>query len=121
MSDQPGLPGQPPQGQTPPPGPPAAPVPPGWAPVQPPAAPGWGQAAQPPAAPGWGQAPGWSTAPPGWAPPPKPGVIPLRPLGVGEILDGAISSIRRDPRVMLGVSALVVIASTLLQSVITWL
>jgi hypothetical protein len=115
MSDQPGLPGQQPQVPTPPTVPPApAPpqVPPGWAPVQPPAAPGWGQP------PGWGQAP---SAPPGWAPPPKPGVIPLRPLGVGEILDGAISSIRRDPRLMLGVSALVVIASTLLQSVITWL
>ena len=40
---------------------------------------------------------------------------------MGEILDGAISSIRRDPRLMLGVSALVVIASTLLQSTITWL
>jgi hypothetical protein len=48
-------------------------------------------------------------------------VIPLRPLGVGEILDGSISAIRRDPKVMLGVSALVVIVSTLLQSSITWL
>ncbi|MEP6760212.1 MAG: glycerophosphoryl diester phosphodiesterase membrane domain-containing protein [Sporichthyaceae bacterium] len=121
MSDQPGQPGQPGQ---PPPGPP---VPPGWAPVQPPAygaapgptappaAGGWTQA------PGWGQTPGWGVAPTGNAPPAKPGVIPLRPLGVGEILDGAISSIRRDPRLMLGVSAIVVIASTLLQSAITWL
>jgi hypothetical protein len=48
-------------------------------------------------------------------------VIPLRPLGVGEILDGSISAIRRDPKVMLGISALVVIVSTLLQSSITWL
>jgi hypothetical protein len=36
---------------------------------------------------------------------PKPGVIPLRPLGVGEILDGAISYIRRDPKTVLGISA----------------
>lgn len=129
MSDEPGLPDQP--GQPPE----VPPVPPGWSPVQPPASPPPGSAgppgqSPPPApgqpggwtqAPGWGQAPGWSSAPTAWAPPPKPGVIPLRPLGVGEILDGAISSIRRDPKVMLGVSALVVIASTLLQSVITWL
>ncbi|MGZ4470261.1 MAG: DUF7544 domain-containing protein [Nocardioidaceae bacterium] len=87
--------------------------PPGWAPVQP----GWGQ--NPP---GWGPAqPGWGAAQPGRPPAAKPGVIPLRPLGVGEILDGAISAIRRDPRVMLGLSALVVTASTLLQSLITWL
>jgi len=36
---------------------------------------------------------------------PKPGVIPLRPLGVGEILDAAISYIRRDPKTVLGISA----------------
>jgi hypothetical protein len=31
--------------------------------------------------------------------------IPLRPLGVSEILDGAITSIRRNPRATLGLSA----------------
>src|SRR6266702_3130102 len=36
---------------------------------------------------------------------PKPGVIPLRPLGVGEILDGAFTSIRRNPRATLGIAA----------------
>ena len=121
MSDQPGQPGQP--GQQPPPG--QAPTPgPGWAPVQPPAyPPPPGPSAPAAPAAGWGQPPGWGGGQAAWAapPPPKPGVIPLRPLGVGEILDGAISSIRRDPRLMLGVSALVVIASTLLQSTITWL
>ncbi|MBP0454286.1 hypothetical protein J5Y04_32840 [Kitasatospora sp. RG8] len=42
----------------------------------------------------------------GWgAPPsPKPGVIPLRPLGVGEILDGAVSTIRTHWRTTLGLS-----------------
>ncbi len=43
---------------------------------------------------------------PGWgAPPsPKPGVIPLRPLGVGEILDGATSTVRKHWRTALGLS-----------------
>jgi hypothetical protein len=114
MSDQPGEPVRPPQ-----PPPPA----PGWAPVQPPAHPPPQGPSAAPAPGGWGPAPGWGGGQPAWAAPapPKPGVIPLRPLGVGEILDGAISAIRRDPRLMLGVSALIVIVSTLLQSSITWL
>ena len=44
----------------------------------------------------------------------KPGVIPLRPLRVGEMLDGAIGAIRRLPGPMLGVSAIVVTVSQLL-------
>jgi len=32
--------------------------------------------------------------------------IPLRPLGVSEILDGAVTSIRRNPRATLGMSAI---------------
>ncbi len=47
--------------------------------------------------------------------PPKPGVIPLRPLGVGEILDGAITTIRRYPKQMLGLSALVAVVSNVLS------
>jgi MFS family permease len=54
---------------------------------------------------------GWGAVPVA----PKPGVIPLRPLGVGEILDGAISYMRRDPKTVLGISALVAAASALLQ------
>jgi hypothetical protein len=46
---------------------------------------------------------------------PKPGVIPLRPLGVGEILDGAISYIRRDPKTVLGISATVAVVLALMQ------
>src|ERR1700710_2430956 len=34
-----------------------------------------------------------------------PGMIPLRPLAVSEILDGAFVVIRRHPRATLGVSA----------------
>lgn len=44
----------------------------------------------------------------------KPGVIPLRPLGLSEILDGAISSMRAHPKVILGVSAIVVTVSQLI-------
>ncbi|HEX4252030.1 MAG TPA: hypothetical protein VH008_29510 [Pseudonocardia sp.] len=56
-------------------------------------------------------------APWGWpAPPvPKPGVIPLRRLGVGEILDGAISYIRANPAVTLGLSAVMITITQLFQ------
>ncbi|WP_441245846.1 hypothetical protein [Kitasatospora sp. McL0602] len=47
---------------------------------------------------------GWQH--PGWGPPPspKPGVIPLRPLGLGEILDGAVSTVRAHWRTAFGLS-----------------
>jgi hypothetical protein len=53
---------------------------------------------------------------PQWGPPPadKPGVIPLRPLAVGEILDGAFASIRMNPKAMLGLSFVVVLVGQLL-------
>lgn len=38
----------------------------------------------------------------------KPGIIPLRPLALGEIYDGAFGALRKDPKVMLGLVALVV-------------
>jgi hypothetical protein len=38
------------------------------------------------------------------------GVVPLRPLQVGEILDGAVTAMRTYPGVMLGLSAVVVAA-----------
>ena len=137
MSDQSGQPQQPPQQPeaSPQPPQPGQPVPPGWAPVQPPAYPpsgpgqpaGWGSSPPPPpgpppaGAPGWGSQPGWGAGNQGWAPPPKPGVIPLRPLGVGEILDGAISTMRAHPRSMIGFSALVAVASQLLMVPLTYL
>ncbi|MEU6236484.1 hypothetical protein [Kitasatospora sp. NPDC047058] len=42
----------------------------------------------------------------GWGAPvsPKPGIIPLRPLGIGELLDGAVSTIRTHWRTTLGLS-----------------
>lgn len=61
--------------------------------------PGQQQWAPPPGAP-----PPW-----GWAPPPpefKPGIVPLRPLSVGELLDGGFATIRKHPRVAFGFAAL---------------
>ncbi len=76
----------------PPPGPPPPPPPPGWAP-----APVAGhQPAQP------------------WSPPPgmlgaahKPGAMPLRPLGLGDIFDAAFRIIRFNPRATVGAAVLV--------------
>lgn len=50
----------------------------------------------------------------------KPGVIPLRPLSLGEILDGAISTMRAHPRLMLGVAAVVVTITQLLVLAATY-
>lgn len=108
---------------TPPQAPPPPPPGPGWG-GRPPAGPGWG--GQPPAGPGGyggpggggyggpggygpGGHPGWGG---GWGGPPpaaKPGIIPLRPLGVGEILDGAVSTMRTHWRTVLGISLTVAI------------
>ncbi|WP_151775176.1 hypothetical protein [Streptomyces abyssomicinicus] len=46
---------------------------------------------------------------PSWGPPPapKPGVIPLRPIGLGEILDGAVTTMRTYWRPVLGISLVV--------------
>ncbi|MFJ9853459.1 hypothetical protein [Streptomyces sp. NPDC101150] len=65
--------------------------------------------------------PGWGA---GWAPTPpaaKPGVIPLRPLGVGEILDGAVSTMRAHWRTVLGISLVVAVVSQTLITVVTGL
>ncbi|GAA4665875.1 MULTISPECIES: hypothetical protein [Amycolatopsis] len=50
----------------------------------------------------------------------KPGVIPLRPLSVGEILDGAVRTMRRHPALVFGVSAVVAVVAGALNFVITY-
>jgi hypothetical protein len=45
-------------------------------------------------------------------------VIPLRPLGVSEILDGAFTAIRRNPRATLGVGAIIMTIYGLLAAAI---
>ncbi|MFJ3782815.1 hypothetical protein [Streptomyces sp. NPDC090093] len=51
----------------------------------------------------------WGAPPPGaqWGRPPaaKPGVVPLRPLGVGEILDGSVKTLRSYWRTILPITA----------------
>ncbi|MDO7881175.1 glycerophosphoryl diester phosphodiesterase membrane domain-containing protein [Salinibacterium soli] len=71
--------------------------------------------------------PGAGVAPvhPGWTPPPKPGLIPLRPLTLGTILGASFQVLRRNPRPMFGFSllltALVFVATLLLVGVVTFL
>ncbi|MCW2903203.1 MAG: Membrane domain of glycerophosphoryl diester phosphodiesterase [Streptosporangiaceae bacterium] len=48
------------------------------------------------------------------------GDIPLRPLGVSEILDGAIGNIRRNPRAVLGLSLIICSVIQVLVSVATY-
>lgn len=79
-----------------------------WSAQQPPpqANPGWGA---PPGGSGWGKQGAYWNQPPAA----KPGIIPLRPLGVGEILDGAVATMRAHWRTVLGISlAVAVIVQT---------
>ncbi|MFD7690331.1 glycerophosphoryl diester phosphodiesterase membrane domain-containing protein [Streptomyces sp. NPDC059781] len=126
-ADQPRQPGQAPQDpgvkwskEQPPPaqwsaptGPPG-PTGPGQTPPSPPPGPGWGT--PPPGGPGGygghGGPGGYGAWGGNWGGPPpaaKPGVIPLRPLGVGEILDGAVSTMRTYWRTVLGISLTVAV------------
>ncbi|NUU15670.1 hypothetical protein HP550_00205 [Cellulomonas humilata] len=100
----------PPPEQVPQPGPPAPPPPPpsGWGPQAPGGYGSWGPAAPPP--------PGVAWRPQAL----QPGIIPLRPLGMGEIYDGAFRAVRANPRVMFGLAALVVTLAVTIQSVIQW-
>ncbi|MBT2675837.1 hypothetical protein J7E95_34600 [Streptomyces sp. ISL-14] len=104
---------------------PTGPQPPGQTPPPPPPGPGWGT--RPPAGPGgyggtgggqgYGAPGGYGAWGGGWGGPPpaaKPGVIPLRPLGVGEILDGAVSTMRTYWRTVLGISLTVAIVTQIL-------
>ncbi|WLW54574.1 hypothetical protein [Streptomyces sp. YU58] len=97
---------------TPPPPPPGGPS--GYGPPGGPGGPGggpggpggWGGGYGPPGGyPGYGAYGGWGGPPPAA----KPGVIPLRPLGVGEILDGAVSTMRTHWRTVLGISLTVAV------------
>lgn len=85
-----------------------------------------------PSEPGWA-APGAATTPPaGPTPPavPSPGPggrpataevappVPLRPLTIGDVVDGAFQVVKRAPGVVLGLSALVVLP---VQVLVAWL
>ncbi|WP_166404682.1 glycerophosphoryl diester phosphodiesterase membrane domain-containing protein [Labedella endophytica] len=73
--------------------------------------------------------PDWSTgapvgAPAGWAPPPKPGLIPLRPLGFGTLLGAPFQAMRRNPKATFGSALLVqgvtIVLSILIIGSVTW-
>ncbi|UKF27588.1 hypothetical protein [Clavibacter nebraskensis] len=70
-----------------------------------PAAPPPGSPAAPPGG-GFPPPPGWGAAP-GWTPPPKPGLLPLRPLGLGAILAGSFQTLRRNPGATVGSALLI--------------
>lgn len=103
--------GAPPPGYGPPPGyPPAGYPPPGYPP------PGY----PPPGYPPPGYPPGYG--PPGYGPGAlalKPGVIPLRPLSLSDIFNGAVAFIRANPKATLGLTAIVVVAAQLLALVLS--
>ncbi|MCV7176621.1 hypothetical protein H7H98_12860 [Mycolicibacterium sphagni] len=122
----PGWPGQP---AFSPPGPPAGYPPPGYPPpgYGPPAygppgypPPAYGPPGYPPpgyAAPGY-PPPGFP--PPGYGPPmaPKPGIIPLRPLSLSDIFNGAVAYIRSNPKASLGLTTIVVVITQILALVL---
>ncbi|MEU3200629.1 glycerophosphoryl diester phosphodiesterase membrane domain-containing protein [Streptomyces sp. NPDC006996] len=91
-----------PTGSTGPGGTPPPPPGPGWG-TPPPGGHGGGPGGH--GAPGGGWGSGWGGPPPAA----KPGVIPLRPLGVGEILDGAVSTMRTYWRTVLGIALTVAV------------
>ncbi|UKF31119.1 hypothetical protein [Clavibacter phaseoli] len=59
-----------------------------------------------PPPPGSPPPPGWGAAP-GWTPPPRPGLLPLRPLGLGAILAGSFQTLRRNPGATAGSALLI--------------
>jgi hypothetical protein len=94
---------------------PTGPPPPG-SPAPGPASPTSGHGPYPPGA-GTGQ---------GWTPPPgmlgaahKPGAMPLRPLGLGDIYDAAFRIIRFNPKATVGSAVLVAAAAMALPLIVT--
>ena len=71
-----------------------------------------------------GTPPRYGTAAPGWTPPPKPGLIPLQPLGLGTILSASLLVLRRNPRPTFGLSllimSLVTVGSLVLVGIVTF-
>lgn len=133
----PGAPDPQPDAAAPIPAPAPAPAPqPGPADAQPPAQPQWGPptapplppdgqwGAPPPPPPQWGAPP--SPAPYGapavggqaWTPPPKPGLLPLRPLGFGTLLWAPFRTLRRNPAATFGSGLLVQLAAALLAAAV---
>ena len=101
------------------------PAPPSAVPPAHPSGPGYGPPAYGPGpgygpGPTYGPGPGYGPAPGPWRPPAlQPGVIPLRPLGLGEILDGTMKSVRFNPKVTFGLTAVVVTVCVAVATLLT--
>ncbi|MGW8530088.1 glycerophosphoryl diester phosphodiesterase membrane domain-containing protein [Nocardiopsis sp. NPDC055824] len=66
---------------------------------------------------GYAPQPGYgSPLPPGIPRAPKPGVVPLRPLALGDVFNGAFSLIRSNPRTTVGLSLVVMAIAAVLTS-----
>ena len=61
------------------------------------------------------------TTQPGWTPPPKPGLIPLRPLGFGTLLWAPFQVLKRNPKATFGSALLVQGAITLVSLIVVGL
>ncbi|MEX2291064.1 MAG: hypothetical protein WD794_12165 [Mycobacteriales bacterium] len=86
-------------------------APEGWGPPTPSAPP---PAPPPSGEPQYGQ-PQYGQPPDPPRPDVKPGVVPLRPLGLGELLDGAVGVVRRYPRPTLTMSAVIAVVATVVN------
>lgn len=98
---------------------------PGYDPAAPQAQPQYGTPPTEPAAGRYGQSQygqysPYSSQPSGYRPPAdKPGIVPLRPLSLGELYDGAFGAVRHNPGVTLGLTAVVVIVAVVLGTLIS--
>jgi hypothetical protein len=80
---------------------------------------------QPPGPDPYGQQQYGYGGPPGHGQPwantaPKPGIIPLRPLRLSEILDGAVTYMRRNPRSVVGLSFIVALVSESIVALVSY-
>ena len=73
--------------------------------------PGWTEPAQAPVAP---------VVPQAYAPPPKPGLIPLHPLSFGQLLGGAFQVIRYNPRATVAPALIISFIQNLLTVGLTY-
>ena len=84
--------------------------------TQPPPPPG----SVPPGAPPPGPPPGYVPPTAVYGPPiHKPGVVALRPLGLGDFFDGAFRTIRGNPTAMVGLAALVTTVFMVVPTIVT--
>ncbi|WP_445996198.1 glycerophosphoryl diester phosphodiesterase membrane domain-containing protein [Okibacterium fritillariae] len=57
----------------------------------------------------------------GWAPPPKPGLIPLRPLSFGTLISAPFQTLRRNPKTTFGSALLITGVTTILTLLVVGL